>query len=73
MEQTKEQGEKLVADITVSHGFFVDVMAGALGYKYTYLCDYCATTSYKISVNPSDAEPEITLINASYSDYVQTI
>lgn len=71
VEQTRAQEKLLIADITVSHGFFVDVMGGELGHRYTYLCDYCATTSYKIKL-ASSGEAQVTLIDASNADYVQT-
>ena len=46
-EQTKSQpAGRLIADITVSHGFFVDESSRALGIPLTELCDYCAITSY---------------------------
>ena len=44
-----DQSEGLVADITVSHGFFVDDVAAVIGNYPGTWCDYCAITSYKLS------------------------
>ena len=52
MEQ-RSMGQMLVADITVSHGFFVDEVANAIGAGQQGWCEYCAVTSYRLTA-PTD-------------------
>lgn len=39
----------MVADITISHGHFVDEVATVLGSSQPGWCEFCAITSYKIT------------------------
>ena len=48
----------LVADITVSHGFFVDEVANAIGAGQPGWCEYCSITSYKLSEGNQSAANE---------------
>ena len=45
----------MVADITVSHGFFIDEVANAIGAGQPGWCEYCAITSYKLAEGAAGA------------------
>ena len=66
----------MVAEIIVSHGYFVDETSRALGTEMTdqvmdRLCFYAAVTNYKLAVN-GDGNVDATLLHASASDHIQT-
>lgn len=62
---------KLVADITVCHGFFVDEFARQLGTPTEVLCGYCSITSYKLKVNETGAV-DLSVISTANSSHVKT-
>ena len=73
MEQTKAQSGKLVADITVSHGFFIDETSRLMGKEYhDRYCDYCAITSIQMKLNEDGVKVDTKLIGFSNSDHVKT-
>ena len=46
----KNQKDILVAEITVTHGLFIDEIYGLITEKpITEWCDYCAITAYKLT------------------------
>ena len=54
LEQTQEQD--MIAEIVVSHGFFVDAMTKIFHPTHYTYCDYCAITSYKIKQLENDKD-----------------
>ena len=58
----------LVADITISHGHFVDETANIIGQPQPGWCDFCAITSYKLV--QAEGEIEVTVLLASNDDHV---
>jgi hypothetical protein len=50
-QQTLEQSnDDFIADITISHGHFVDEVANVNGSSLPGWCEFCAITSYKLKV-----------------------
>ena len=69
-EMTKVQGPKMIAEITVSHGWFVDQTLVILNDEpMKAFCFYCATTSYKLSQR-ADGDIDLDLIHQAFSDYI---
>ena len=51
-----QNGDGMVADITISHGHFVDEVATVLGSSQPGWCEFCAITSYKITKKEESAD-----------------
>ena len=69
--QTHE--ESLVAEICVSHAFFVTEITSTFDPSEQHYAGFCAMTAYRLS-NEEDgfSDPEVSLELKAYDDYVMT-
>ena len=62
----------MVAEVIVSHGYFVDETNRALGGTIEGWGFYCAVSNYKISQTQELCGVDMTLLHGSKSDHIVT-
>ena len=68
----KTQGAKLIAEVTTSHGFFVDqTRVVAFGEELGSLSYYSSCTAYRLGLK-ADGEVDLNVIHSGKSDYIVT-
>ena len=71
MAQTEE--ESLVAEICVSHAFFVTEITASFDPSEQHYAGFCAMTAYRLSNDvPGASDPDVCLDLKAYDDYILT-